>query len=99
MRCFGEPRAILRKDSGWRGDFRLQNERSKNADDKSAYERPVLDRKGNCWDNTVAESSALPSIQEFKAAIEQDKASGLYGKTTRAVRMANLKKSIWRNTG
>lgn len=33
-----------------------------------------------------------PSMREFKAAIEKDKANGLDGKTPRSVRIANLKK-------
>jgi len=35
---------------------------------------------------------ALPSMREFKAAIERDKVSGLDGKTPRSVRMATLEK-------
>ncbi len=36
----------------------------------------------------------LPSIREFKAAIEKDKAYGLDGKTPRSVRIENLEKEL-----
>ena len=51
---------------------------------------------GVLMSKTVANLSenfyALPSMREFKAAIEQDKVSGLDGKTPRSVRMATLEK-------
>lgn len=37
---------------------------------------------------------ALPSIREFKSAIEEDKAHGLDGKTPRSVRIANLEAEL-----
>ncbi len=44
--------------------------------------------------NLSESTYSLPSIRAFKSAIEQDKASGLDGKSPRSVRIANLEKEI-----
>lgn len=41
----------------------------------------------------------LPSMREFKAAIEEDKANGLDGKSTRSIRMARLEKEYLEKYG